>query len=396
MRFNKIKIQSIWIPIIAIVLGLVVGAIVMLLSGFNPITNYINLFSGAVGTPNAIGEVLRTATPLILTGAGFAVANSAGFFNIGVAGQALVGWLTSVSFALAFPHLPAIVMLPGAVLAGALGGALWSGIAGFLRAYFNANEVITTIMQNYIALYATNAIIKGVLAKNNDDYSPTIPVAARLRTPFLENLTNNSTFHWGLLIALAAAIFLWWFMKKTTLGFEIRAVGMNRDAAQYAGMPTKRTIVLTMLISGAFAGLGGAMEGLGNFQQIIVNTSMPDIGYDGMSVSLLAGGAPIGIIFASLLFGLLKIGGLNISITSTTPPEIVNIVIAAVIFFVGAQYVIRFLFATGRLGKKKFQRRQREDYWHEAAKADTAVTETTTGDDTHAADDVEQPTKKGE
>ncbi|WP_127850005.1 ABC transporter permease [Lacticaseibacillus hulanensis] len=357
MRIKKTTIQSIWIPLIAIVLGLLVGAIVMLLSGFNPIENYINLFTGAVGTPNAIGEVIRTATPLILTGAGFAIANSAGFFNIGVAGQALVGWLASVSFALAFPSLPSIIMIPGAVIAGALGGALWSGIAGYLRAYFGASEVITTIMQNYIALYATNAIIKGVLAKNNADYSPTIPKAARLRTPFLENLTQNSTLHWGILIALAAAVFLWWFMKKTTMGFEIRAVGMNQDASRYAGMSTKRTIIVAMLISGAFAGLGGAMEGLGDFQNIIVNTAMPDIGYDGMSVSLLAGGAPIGIIFSAFLFGILKIGGLNISITSTTPSEIVNIVIAAVIFFVGAQYLIRYFFETGRIGRGKKNKR---------------------------------------
>lgn len=344
MRIKNKNYASIWIPLIAIVLGLLVGAIVMLLSGFNPIEDYANLFMGAVGSPNAIGEVLRATTPLILTGAGFAIANSAGFFNIGLAGQALAGWVSSVSFALAFPHLPRLVMLPSALLVGAIAGALWSGIAGVLRAYFGASEVITTIMLNYIALYGTNALIKGVLAHGNDDYSPTIPEAARLRTPFLENLTQNSTFHWGLLIAIAAAFFLWWLMKRTTLGFEIRAVGMNPDASRYAGMSTKRTIIAAMLISGALAGLGGAMEGLGNFQNIVVNTALPDIGFDGMSVSLLAGGSPIGIIFSALLFGLLKIGGLNISITSTTPSEIVNIVIASVIFFVGAQYLIRYFF----------------------------------------------------
>lgn len=344
MRIKNKNYASMWIPLIAILLGLLVGAIVMLLSGSNPLTDYVNLFTGAVGSPNAIGEVLRAATPLILTGAGFAIANSAGFFNIGLAGQALAGWLCSVSFALAFPDWPRIAILPASLIIGALAGAVWSGIAGVLRAYFGASEVITTIMLNYIALYGTNAVIKGMLAKGNDDYSPTISEAASLRTPFLEHITQNSSLHWGLLIAIVAAIFLWWLMKRTTLGFEIRAVGMNPDASRYAGMSTKRTIVSAMLISGALAGLGGAMEGLGNFQNIVVNNALPDIGFDGMSVSLLAGGAPIGIIFAALLFGLLKIGGLNISITSTTPPEIVNIVIAAVIFFVGAQYLIRYFF----------------------------------------------------
>jgi len=260
-----------------------------------------------------------------------------------LAGQALAGWLASVSFALAYPHWPGFLLLPGAILAGALAGALWSGIAGVLRAYFGASEVITTIMLNYIALYGTNAIVKGVLAVGDGDYSKTIPAAARLRTPFLEQLTQNSTFHWGLLIALAGAVVIWWLMKRTTLGFEIRTVGLNEDAAQYAGMSTKKTIISAMLISGALAGLGGAMEGLGNFQNIIVNTALPPIGFDGMSVSLLAGGSPIGIVLSALLFGILKIGGLNISIASTTPPEIVDIVIAAVIFFVGANYIIRYV-----------------------------------------------------
>ncbi|WDF83184.1 ABC transporter permease [Lacticaseibacillus pabuli] len=353
MQIKGRNYSSIWISLIAIFLGLLVGAIVMLLSGFNPIEDYGNLILGAVGSPNAIGETLRSATPLILTGAGFAIANSAGFFNIGLAGQALVGWLCSVWFAITFPNLPGPIMIPGALLAGALAGAFWSGIAGVLRAFFGASEVIVTIMLNYTALYGTNAIIKGMIAKGNNDYSPTIPVAARLRTPFLERITDNSTFHWGLLIAIAAAIFLWWLMKKTTLGFEIRAVGMNPDASRYAGMSTKKTIIAAMLISGALAGLGGAMEGLGNFQNIMVNNALPDIGFDGMSVSLLAGGSPIGIIFSALLFGILKIGGLNISITSTTPPEIVNIVTASVIFFVGAQYLIRYFFDRRTAAKER-------------------------------------------
>lgn len=342
MRINGLKIKSVWIPLTSVVLGLLVGALIMLLSGFDPLTNYANLFTGAVGSPNAIGEVLRTATALMLTALGFAVANSAGFFNIGLAGQALLGWLASVSFALAFPHLPGFILLPGAILAGALAGALWSGIAGVLRAYFGASEVIVTIMLNYVALYGTNAIVKGALAEGDGDYSATIPAGAKLRTPFLEQLTQNSTFHWGFLIAIAAVFFTWWLMKKTTMGFEIQAVGMNEDGARYAGMSPKSTIISAMLISGALAGLGGAMEGLGNFQNIIVNTAMPPIGFDGMAVALLANSAPLGIPFAALLFGMLQIGGLNISITSTTPPEIVNIVIAAVIFFVGANYLIRY------------------------------------------------------
>lgn len=343
MRIKKVRLGGISVPLISIFLGLVVGAIIMLLSGFNPLINYLNLFSGSLGTPNAIGEVFRSATPLILTALGFSIANSAGFFNVGLSGQALAGWLASVWFALSFPHLPGFILLPGSIIMGALAGAFWSGIAGFLRAYFGTSEVITTIMLNYISLYGTNAIVKGVLTSSDADSTPLVPVQARLRTPFLEKLTGNSTFHWGIVISLFMVFVIWWLMKKTTLGFEIRSVGMNEDAARYAGMSTKKTIISAMLLSGALAGLGGAMEGLGNFQNIFVNTSLPDIGFDGMSVSLLATGNPIGIIFSALLFGILKIGGLNISISSNTPSEIVNIVIASVIFFVGANYIIQYL-----------------------------------------------------
>ena len=343
MRIKDLHLGSMGISLVSVLLGLLVGAIIMLFSGFNPIQNYINLFYGALGNPNAIGEVIRAATPLILTALGFSVANSAGFFNIGLAGQALVGWLASVWFSLNFSFLPGIILLPSAIIIGGLAGAFWSGIAGVLRAYFGASEVITTIMLNYVALYGSNAIVKGSMTKGDTDSSPLIPFQARLRTPFLEKITNNSTLHWGIIISIAMVILVWWLMKKTTLGFEIRAVGLNDDASRYAGMSTKKTIITAMLISGTLAGLGGAMEGLGNFQNIFVNTALPDIGFDGMSVSLLATGNPIGIIFSALLFGILKIGGLNISITSTTPSEIVNIFIAAVIFFVGSNYFIHYL-----------------------------------------------------
>ncbi|BDR58726.1 ABC transporter permease [Xylocopilactobacillus apicola] len=352
MRIKKIRIGGIMIPLVSVFLGLLVGAVIMMLSHFNPIQNYINLFVGALGSPNAIGEVLRAATPLMLTALGFSVANSAGFFNVGLAGQALAGWLASVWFALTFSHLPGIILLPGSIIIGALAGAFWSGIAGFLRAYFGASEVITTIMLNYISLYGTNAIVKGSMVKSDADSTPLIPAQARLRTPFLEQLTQNSTFHWGIIISILMVLLVWFLMKKTTLGFEIRAVGMNEDASRYAGMSSKKTIISAMLISGALAGLGGAMEGLGNFQNIFVNTVLPDIGFDGMSVSLLATGNPIGIIFSALLFGILKIGGLNISINSTTPSEIVNIVIASVIFFVGANYIIRYWGAKMKLTRK--------------------------------------------
>lgn len=156
----------------------------------------------------------------------------------------------------------------------------------------------------------------------------------------MEQITNHSTFHWGFFIALVLVIVMWWYLKRSKTGFEIKAVGLNEQAARYAGMNTKQTIMWAMLLSGLLAGLAGAVDGLGNYQNISVSNALPDIGFNGMAVALLANGHPIGIIFAAILFSALQIGGLSISVYSTTPTEIVNIVIASIIFFVG----VRFLF----------------------------------------------------
>ncbi|WP_056974083.1 ABC transporter permease [Holzapfeliella floricola] len=341
------------IPLISILAGFVLGAIIMLCLGYDPIMTYEALFTGAWGDPNSIGETLRQATPLILTGLGFSVATSAGFFNIGGAGQYLVGWLSSIWFVLSFPSLPGVVLITGAIAAGAIAGGIWSGIAGVLRAYLKTNEVITTIMLNYIALYLSNWIVKSFLANGDADYSKSIPQSASLRSPFLMELTNNSTFHYGLFIAIVIAIIMAFVMKKTTVGYEIRSIGLNSDASKYAGMSTKKVIILAMTLSGLLAGIGGAVDGIGNYQNILVLASTPSVGFDGLAVALLAYGNPIGIVFASLLFASLKIGGLNIPVVSNTPSEIVDIVIALIIFFVGASYLFEYISKKMKTNKSK-------------------------------------------
>ncbi|MGU9987848.1 ABC transporter permease [Latilactobacillus curvatus] len=337
---NKQQSSGLIIAILSVAAGLLVGGVVMLVFGYSPIQNYSNLFNGAFGDIYSIGETLRNATPLILTALGFSIASKAGFFNIGGSGQLLVGWFGAIVFALHFKNLPGILLILGAILAGMLLGGFWSWLAGFLRAYFGTSEVITTIMLNYIALYFVNFAIKRWLAPKGSDSSANIVPKASLRTPFLEQITNHSTFHWGFFIALVLVIVMWWYLKRSKTGFEIKAVGLNEQAARYAGMNTKQTIMWAMLLSGLLAGLAGAVDGLGNYQNISVSNALPDIGFNGMAVALLANGHPIGIIFVAILFSALQIGGLSISVYSTTPTEIVNIVIASIIFFVG----VRFLF----------------------------------------------------
>lgn len=332
---------NILIPLFSVLLGMIIGGLVMLIMDYNPIEGYKALIEGAIGSPFYIGETMRQAAPLILVSLGFAVANIAGFFNIGVAGQTLLGWLGSVSFALFFPDLPGPVLMVLSIIVGAIAGALWAGIAGALRAFFGTSEVIVTIMLNYVSLHMTNYVIRNVLT-DSADTTDRIPEAANLRMEWLTSLTENSTIHAGIFIAIIMAFVIWFLLKKTTLGFEIRAVGLNPSASRYAGMSTKRIIILSMLISGALAGLGGAMEGMGNYRNIFVQGSVPSVGFDGLAVALLGMSHPIGIIFASLLFALLKIGGTSMPMRTGLPIEIVDIIIAFIIFFVGANYIIRF------------------------------------------------------
>lgn len=317
----------------------------MLVFGYSPLQNYGNLLNGAFGDIYSIGETLRNAAPLMLTGLGFSIASRAGFFNIGGSGQYLVGWFGSIIFALKFSFLPGWLLIIGALIAGSLLGGIWSWIAGFLRAYFGTSEVITTIMLNYIALYFVNFAVKQWFAAKGADASASILKKASLRVSWLTKLTDNSTFNMGFLIALIFIVIMWVYMTKTKSGFEINSVGLNPQASKYAGIDTKKTIMIAMLLSGVLAGLAGCIDGLGNYQNISVSNSLPNIGFDGMAVALLANEHPIGIVFASILFPALQIGGLSISVYSTTPPEIVDIVIASIIFFVGIRYLFERLIA---------------------------------------------------
>lgn len=338
------QIKNVLVPILSVILALLFGALVIVIIGKDPIEAYGYLLSGALGKPFGIGQTIRSMAPLILTALGFSVASKAGFFNIGLPGQALSGWLVSVWIALSFPTLPQYILLPLCIISGALAGALWAGIAGYLRAYFHSSEVITTIMLNYIMVYLTDFLVRNVLTNPPGDSTEKITKSASLRLDFLTDMTNNSTIHAGIFIAIVAVFFVHFIFKKTTFGFEIRAIGENRHAATYAGMNTKRNIVYAMLLSGALAGLAGVMEGLGQFEAIFLMKGVaPSIGWDGIAVSLLALGHPIGIIFSSLLFSIFESGRAQMSLMTNVPFELVNVITAVIIFFVGANYMIRFL-----------------------------------------------------
>ena len=325
----------------SIIIGLLVGGIVMVVSGYDAIAGYQALWTGIFGDMYSIGNTIRQITPYILSGLAVAFAFRTGLFNIGVEGQLLMGWVAAAYVGYAVEGLPRIIHLPLALLAAAVAGAIWAFIVGWLKAQLNVHEVIASIMLNYTALYTTNAFIKKI--SDGGFKTPTVLESATLRMPWLREITDNSSLHLGIVVAIIMVIVMWFILEKTTRGYELKAVGFNKNAAEYAGMNVKRNIMMAMTISGVFAGLAGAMEALGTYQNASIKAAQSGIGFDGIAVALLGANTPLGVLFGASLFGGLKYGALNMPNAAGIPEEIVSIIIALIIFFVASGYVIRLL-----------------------------------------------------
>ncbi|MBU9713156.1 ABC transporter permease [Evansella tamaricis] len=341
MTFLKSLLIKLAIPLLSIFFGFFAGAIIMLVSGNNPITGYAALFDGVFGDIYYFGETLRMMTPLIFSGIAVAFAFRTGLLNIGVEGQLIVGWLASVAVGVMF-DLPFVIHLPLALLAGAVAGGLWGFIPGILKARLHVHEVIVTIMMNYVALHVSNHFIRNYMLASGQR-TEFIPATASLSSDFLRGLTDFSRLHWGFLLAIFACVVMWFLLWKTRKGYELRAVGYNPNASSYAGMNVKTNIVLSMVVSGGFAGLGGAMEGLGTYGYAQILSSFTNLGFDGIAVALLGASTSIGIFLSAFLFGGLKIGAANMQASANVAPELVEIVIALIIFFVASSYLIRWV-----------------------------------------------------
>lgn len=344
------RLSGILTPLIAVLLGIIVGTVIMLASGYNPVDAYTALWNGAFGEIYYVGEVVRQFTPYILAGLAVAFAFRVGLFNIGVEGQFIVGWLAAVWVGVSF-DLPRAIHLPLAILAAMVAGALWAFIPGLLKARFRVHEVIVTIMMNYVALHSTNYIIRNFLAAKSGDKTEQIHESASLRSDWLQSLTDYSRLHWGIIIAIICCFIMWFLLERTTRGFELRAVGFNQHAAHYAGMSVNKNIILSMLISGAFAGLAGSMEGLGTFGYAAVKGGFTGVGFTGIAVALLGANTALGVFFSAILFGALEVGALNMPLEAGVPNELVSIIIALIVFFVASSYIIRIFLE--RFSKKE-------------------------------------------
>ncbi|MFD2628447.1 ABC transporter permease [Oceanobacillus kapialis] len=344
------KMFNLLVPIISVIIGLLSGAIIMLAFGYNPIEGYAALWEGAFGDMYFVGETIRQVTPYILTGLAVAFAFRTGLFNIGAEGQVIVGWLAAIWVGISF-DAPMYIHLPLAVIVAALAGAIWGFIPGLLKARLGVHEVIVTIMLNYVALYSSNALIRSVLS-DNQDKTEKIAATASLSSEWLQNLTFFSRMHYGILIAVFAAVLMWFIIERTSIGYELKSVGFNQHASKYAGMNVSRNIILAMVISGAFAGLAGAMEGLGTYGNMSVSSGFTNLGFDGIAVALLGANTAIGVILAAFLFGALKVGALNMPTEAGVPNELVDIIIALIIFFVASSYIIRWVLLRFKKGEK--------------------------------------------
>lgn len=330
--------------LVSVGLGLFAGAILMALSGNNPFEGYAFLFSGGLMNIERIGNTLATATPLILAGLSVAFAFRTGLFNIGASGQILIGGLCATALGLTL-NLPKPALLFIMMLAAMIGGGLWGLIPGYLKAKFNVHEVVATIMLNWIAYwivyYTIPAYFKGQYLETE---SRKIPEAASLKVQWLTELFNGSYINLGLLLAVIAVFITAVILNKTILGFELKAAGFNRHAAEYSGMNVNRNIVLSMVISGALAGLGGATLYVGYASNIQIGV-LPMQGFDGIAVALLGSNAPIGVLLAALFFGILHSGKGFMNAMTEIPPEIGDTIIATIIYFSATSILIERILA---------------------------------------------------
>lgn len=425
--------KGIWLalkmPLLAILLAFVAGALVIWVTSGSLVTvgeAYYGLLRGAFFKQRGFSETLVATIPYVLLSLAVSVGFKTGLFNIGVEGQFTIGSICAAWAGAAFSGLPAIIHLPLTLLAGALGGAIWAAVPGYLKARTGAHEVISTMMMNYIAFRFTEYLISFPLRDRNSTGVQTIRVSPqaeiwtvaaipeRLQDPlnaffaailitlitmFIVRLLLQSGFlssvikskqqhrtayitsglvlgvftfailpviskmwwpfqdqydrlHTGLLLAMIAVIFTWWVMSKTTLGFELRTVGANPNAAQYAGVNITRSMIIAMVISGALAGLAGTVEVLG----VSICRCLPlffssGYGWDSIGISLLAKNNPFGIFAASLLFGAMRNGADLMELTSGVSKYIISLIQALVLLFVAAPSIVRWVYRTKEMGK---------------------------------------------
>ena len=349
IKFLRKPIAS---SIVAILLGFLVAAVVLAVAGYDPLGSFGALFSGALGRPKYIANVIIKATPILLTGVGVAFAFQTGLFNIGAEGQYILGTiLTSIVGVMV--DLPPVLEIPLLICCGIFGGALLGAFIGFLKAKFGIHEVITSIMTNWIILYLCNFVVMSdtfhkenstsALPINTSGYTTILynwkksdaGIEFLNGIPWLKEVLLKTDLNIGFIVGILVAIFAGWLLSRTKLGYELRAVGYNRDAARFSGINVDRSIILCMVISGAFCGLAGSLNITGISPHAITQLAAQEgYGFNGLSVAFIAGCSTVGCIPSSLLFAGLIYGGMSVQQVMGAPSDIINIMIGTIVFFI--------------------------------------------------------------
>jgi len=344
-RLDRRRLLLSWFALPSSALAaLLVGAVMLAALGADPLTAYHALLSGAFGSSYALGSTAVKAVPLLLVGVGICIAFRANVFNIGGEGQIAMGGLAGTATALALPGLPSPVLIPLVLIAGAAGGAVWGAIPGAFKAYFNANEILSTIMLNLVAVQLMNYLLAGPMVDRSATGSVggLIPQTRLLsKSSWLPILVPGTQLHLGVLVSVLVAIGAYVLLWRTSFGFRVRAVGLSRDAATYAGMPVRRTITLAMALSGAMCGLAGSMLVFGSISHRMVtdgslNGFTGSAGFNGIVVALFGGLNPLWTILSAFVFAGLLVGGTSMQVVTNVPSDLIVALNGIVVVFVVA------------------------------------------------------------
>lgn len=340
------------VSVSAVVVAILLGMLLILLMGKNPIVAFGALIQGAFGSANSFAETLVKVTPLLFTGMSYALANRCGLTNLGMEGQMYMGALAAAAVGI-FVDVPAVLHIPLCIIAGFIGGGLWGLLAGWLKVRFGASEIITTVMLNTIAIYFIEFMVTDPARMMEpggvSGQSSPLPASAKL-----DILLPNTRAHWGIVLGLICIVLFWLFLWRSKKGYEVRVSGFNMQAAAYSGINTSRNILLVMLLAGGVAGLAGASEVMGVQGRLYAGFS-PGYGFDGIAVALIGMNSPIGIIFGALLFGAFRAGGNRMQMKAYVPFSIVNVIQAIVIFAVVASQMLLEIWGERQLKKQPKQ-----------------------------------------
>ena len=331
--------------LLSIFFGFLVGAIFLKIMGLSVSAAYGRLLN-SVTSLKGFSYVIVYSVPYIVAGLSVAFSFKTGVFNIGAEGQFVMGSMAAVVTSLFCANLPKPILIPLCFLAAMAVGALWGIVVGVLKTRWGINEVLSMIMFNWIAFYLSNFIAGLPAFKNEGSAEATKNIADNASMLFSKDFIKSAglcpTANWGILVAVAATILVWFIIEKTTLGYELKAVGFNKFAAEYGGISVNRSILTALAISGALAGLAGALQVMGMGKRISIFTSQEGFGFAGIVVALIGASNPFGVFVAGLFYGWLMYGGSKLNLEGV-PTQLVNVIVGTVVFFIAISVIFRNL-----------------------------------------------------